>query len=76
MRMTFSSEKVARAAAAILEQYGYTAEPVGTAIVTDCPTLLAVPVVGRAIGLHEVENVHLGDPATFRVDPPPVSAAA
>jgi hypothetical protein len=76
MRMTFSSEKVAQAAAAILERYGYTAESVGPVVMTDCPILLAVPVVGRAIGLHQVENVHLSDAPMPLANPPRVSVAA
>ena len=59
MRITFSDEAVARAAAGILEQYGYTAKLRGKAIESDCPPLLAVPVVGRTIGLHQVDEVRL-----------------
>jgi hypothetical protein len=60
MCITFSSETVARSAAKIFEEYGYAAHAVGTVVTTDCPPLLAVPVVGRAIGLHQVEDVRLG----------------
>ena len=64
MRITFANEAVARAAAGILEQYGYAAEPVGRTLETDCPPLLAVPVVGRTVGLHQVEDVRLATDAT------------
>jgi hypothetical protein len=61
MRMTFATEKAARVAAGIFEQYGYGATRMGTIILTDCPTLLAVPVVGRAVGFERIEGVHLVD---------------
>ncbi len=60
MRITFSCEAAAQAAVRFIEQYGYAAAAVGSTVVTDCPALLAVPVVGRNVGLHAVERVQLG----------------
>jgi hypothetical protein len=62
MRISFSNEATARAAVAVLEQYGYHATPKGAAIETECPPLLAVPAVGNAVGLHQIEEVHLAAP--------------
>ena len=61
MRITFANEATARAAVQILEQYGYEATTEGAALETDCPALLAVPVVGRTIGLDQVEKVQVAD---------------
>jgi hypothetical protein len=57
MKISFSSDSAARAAVTIIEKYGYTAAVVGTLVCTDCPGLLAVPAISRAVGLHRVENV-------------------
>jgi hypothetical protein len=59
MRISFSNEATARAAVAVLEQYGYPATPKGAAVDTECPTLLAVPAVSKAVGLHQIERVHI-----------------
>jgi hypothetical protein len=59
MRISFSNEATARAAVAVLDQYGYQATPKGAEVETSCPVLLAVPAVGRAVGLHQIEKVHL-----------------
>jgi hypothetical protein len=59
MRISFSNEATARAAVAVLEQYGYHATPKGAAVETECPALLAVPAVGKAVGLHQIERVQL-----------------
>jgi len=59
MRMSFSNTNVARAAVGVLEAYGYTASRVGADVVTDCPALLAVPVIGKRVGLAEIESVDL-----------------
>ena len=72
MRIVLSREPVARAAAANLERYGYRAAPVGRAVVTDCPALLAVPVVGRAVGLHEVEAFRFDEAFRFENGAPPI----
>jgi hypothetical protein len=62
MRITFANDVAARDAARILEQYGYSATPTGSSVETDCPTLLGVPVVGRAVGLDQIEQVQLAPP--------------
>lgn len=59
MRISFSNEATARAAVAVLEQYGYQASPVGASIDTECPPLLAVPALSKAVGLHRIETVHI-----------------
>jgi hypothetical protein len=59
MRISFSDLTAARAAARILEQYGFSASQTGNDVVTDCPTLLAAPAIERAIGLELVERIHL-----------------
>jgi len=61
MRISFSNEATARAAVAVLEKYGYKTTPLGAVIDTECPALLAVPVVAKALGLHHVEKVQLAD---------------
>lgn len=66
MRISFSNEATARAAVAVLEQYGYEATPQGAAVETECPPLLAVPAVGNAVGLHQIEKVHLAAPPETR----------
>jgi len=59
MRVSFSSEATARAARSVLEAYGYSAEQLGRELVTDCPTLLAVPAIGKRVGLAAIEHVDL-----------------
>lgn len=59
MRISFSNEATARAAVAVLEHYGYQATPQGATVETECPPLLAVPAVGNAVGLHQIEKVHI-----------------
>jgi hypothetical protein len=59
MRITFSNEHSARTAALVFERYGYRATRRGATVTTDCPTLLAVPVVERAVGLARVEQLDL-----------------
>jgi hypothetical protein len=88
MRIVFSNEQTARAAVDLWEQHGFDATRDGTTVVTDCPTLWAVPVLERAIGLDQVRRlvVHdqrspaaqhaLGDsvpPGRRRTDPQPAS---
>ena len=60
MRITFANEHSAHAAAKVLERYGYRAERTGNSVVTDCPTLLAIPAIERAVGLGRVEDLDLG----------------
>jgi hypothetical protein len=59
MRISFSNLTAARAAANILEQYGFATEQVGLLVMTDCPTLLAAPAIERSIGLELVERIDL-----------------
>jgi hypothetical protein len=59
MLMSFANEATAKAALAVLEQYGYHSTPKGVVIETECPALLAVPAVGKAVGLHQIEKVHI-----------------
>jgi hypothetical protein len=59
MRISFSTPKAARAAVAILQQYGFSAEQDDRSVTTDCPTLLAAPAIERSIGLELVEHIDL-----------------
>lgn len=59
MRIKFSNEHTAQAAANVFERYGYKAFRSGTMLVTDCPTLLAIPVVHRAVGFARIEKVDI-----------------
>jgi hypothetical protein len=63
MRISFSSSIAARAAARILEQYGFTARQEESEVVTDCPTLLAAPAIERSIGLELIERLERTDDA-------------
>ena len=66
MRIAFSNRAAARAAAAIFEQYGFSAKQLDTEVVTDCPTLLAAPAIERSIGLELVERIDVGGRAFAR----------
>ena len=57
LRVSFSSMTTARAAADVLEAYGYSARQVGRDVVTDCPTLLALPAIQNRVGFAEVERL-------------------
>ena len=57
MQITFSNEAAAAAAVRIINRYGYAASARGSVVWTDCPPLLAVPAVGRDVGLHHVQEV-------------------
>jgi hypothetical protein len=59
MRITFANETAARAAVKIIERYGYEASAHGRVVWTDCPPLLAVPAVGRDLGLQQMQEVNL-----------------
>jgi hypothetical protein len=63
MRISFSTPSAARAAAAILEQYGFSANQSGKDVVTNCPTLLAAPAIERSIGLELVEGIEFSSGA-------------
>lgn len=60
LRVSFSSMTTARAAANVLEAYGYSAEQAGREVVTNCPTLLALPAIEKMVGFREVEGLALG----------------
>jgi len=59
LRVSFSSMTTARAAANVLEAYGYSTKQVGRDVVTDCPTLLAVPAIQKRVGFAEIERLDL-----------------
>jgi hypothetical protein len=59
MWITFSNEATAEVAVTVFARYGYQTRRCGTVVVTDCPTLLAVPVMDRAIGLGRVKRVDI-----------------
>jgi hypothetical protein len=67
LRVSFSSMTTARAAVNVLEAYGYSAKQLGRDVVTDCPTLLAVPVIQKRVGFAEIEHLDLS--AGTRVEP-------
>jgi hypothetical protein len=56
MRITFFTEQAAQAAVETWERHGFAATRSGTVVVTDCPTLWAVPIVDRVIGFGQVER--------------------
>jgi hypothetical protein len=43
----------------VLEAYGYSAKQFGRDVVTDCPTLLAVPAIQKRVGFAEIERLDL-----------------
>jgi len=57
MRITFFTEQAAEAAVETWERHGFAAARSGTVVVTDCPTLWAVPIIKRVIGFHQVERL-------------------
>ena len=59
LRVSFSSMTTARAAVNALETYGYSAKQFGRDVVTDCPTLLAVPAIQKRVGFAEIERLEL-----------------
>jgi hypothetical protein len=59
VRITFSTEAAAEAAVEIWERHGFMAVRSGTTITTDCPSLWAVPIIDRTLGLHQVERLDL-----------------
>ncbi len=59
MRITLSSLAAARSVRTVLESYGYSAKQVGRDVLTDCPTLLAVPAVERQVGLAAIDRLDL-----------------
>lgn len=71
MRITFTTEEAARAVEAIWERHGFEAVRDGATIETSCPTLWAIPVIDRAIGFDQVEEIVLPDSPPPRVPPAP-----
>lgn len=59
MRVSFSTMTTARAAVNVLEAYGYSAKQLGCDVVTDCPTLLAIPAIQKRVGFAEIERLDL-----------------
>jgi hypothetical protein len=60
MKISFSDEAVAQAAIRIFESYGYHAQLSGNDVVTDCPALLAAPVLEKTVGLDAIERLDIG----------------
>jgi hypothetical protein len=59
MRITFFTEAAAQATVEIWKRHGFGATRVGQTVVTDGPTLWAVPVIYRHIGFDKVERLEL-----------------
>ena len=59
LRVSFSTMTTARAAVNVLEAYGYSAKQFGCDVVTDCPTLLAIPALQKRVGFAEIERLDL-----------------
>ncbi len=78
LRVSFSNMATARAAVDVLEAYGYSAKQFGREVVTDCPTLLAVPVIHRRVGFTDIERLDLtgGSSTEPAAELPPVPTAA
>ena len=65
LRVSFSTMTTARAAVHVLEAYGYSAKQSGCDVVTDCPTLLAIPAIQKRVGLAEIERLDLSGATSF-----------
>jgi hypothetical protein len=63
MRITFFTEQAAQVAVETWERHGFSAARSGTVVVTDCPTLWAVPIIHRVIGLGQVDRFDVLGPA-------------
>jgi hypothetical protein len=63
MRVTLRSLTAARSVRTVLESYGYSAEQFGRDVLTDCPTLLAVPAIERQVGLAAIDRLELAKSA-------------
>ena len=74
MRVTLSSMTAARSVRTVLESFGYSAKQVGRDVLTDCPTLLAVPAIERQVGLAAIDRLdltkHAGAAEPSEVDRP------
>jgi hypothetical protein len=49
----------------VLEAYGYSAKQSGRDVVTDCPTLLAIPAIQKRVGFAEIERLDLSGAKRF-----------
>ena len=63
MRVTLRSLTAARSVRTVLESYGYSAQQFGRDVLTDCPTLLAVPAIERQVGLAAIDRLDLSKSA-------------
>jgi hypothetical protein len=68
MRISFFTERAAQAAVEIWERHGLDAMRSGTVVVTDCPTLWAVPIINQAIGFDQVERFDVISPGAAAGD--------
>jgi hypothetical protein len=59
LRVSFSTMTTARNAVNVLEAYGYSARQIGRDVVTDCPTLLAIPAIQKRVGFAAIERLDL-----------------
>jgi hypothetical protein len=59
MRVTLSHATAARSVRTVLESYGYSAKQVGRTVLTDCPTLLALPAIEKQVGLAAIDRLDL-----------------
>ena len=59
MRVTLSTMTAARSVRTVLESYGYSAKQVRRDVLTDCPTLLALPAIERQVGLAAIDRLDL-----------------
>lgn len=69
LRVSFSTMTTALAAVKVLEAYGYSAKQVGRDVVTDCPTLLAIPAIQKRVGFAEIERLDLTSGAKLSSQP-------
>ena len=80
LRVSFSTMTTARAAVNVLEAYGYSAKQLGCDVVTDCPTLLAIPAIQKRVGFAEIERLDFSsgklssEPTAEFFPPPPASS--
>jgi hypothetical protein len=76
MRVSFSNTNLAGIAVGVLEAYGYSATQIGTSVLTDCPTLLAVPAIAKHVGLAEIEGVDVSGTRALDCDTAESSGAS
>jgi hypothetical protein len=82
LRVSFSSMTTARAAVNVLEAFGYSTKQFGRDVVTNCPTLLAVPAIEKRIGFADIDRLDVSGgsdaiewTAEFRAEATPGRAA-